>query len=65
MWVLHATPQPLFPREKGNGNRRKVWAKNPVWMSTESLALTKIQIPNRPTRNDYVVLVSCCLLQTL
>ena len=52
-WVVNATPQPLYPRERPVTNVQGAgWAPGPVWTGAENLASTWIRSPDRPARSE-------------
>ena len=54
IWVINATPRPLYPRERDPVPivQEAGWAPEPVWTGVEKLALTRICPPDRPARSE-------------
>ena len=52
MWVVNATPRPLYPWERDPVPivQEAVWAPGPVWTGAVDVSPTGIRSPDRPTR---------------
>ena len=48
VWVVNATPRPLYPRERpGTHCEEAEWAPGPVWADVENFASTGIRSTDR------------------
>jgi hypothetical protein len=52
-WVVNATPQPLYPRERRGAHHTGGWVGlKPDWTGEEKLTPTGIRSPGRPARSE-------------
>ena len=53
MWVVNATPRPLYPRERDPVTiaQEAVWAPRPVWKGAENVGCTGIRFPESTARS--------------
>ena len=59
-WVVNATPQPLYPRERRDTHCTGGWVgPGPVWIGAENLAPTGIRSPDRPARSMSLYRLGC------
>lgn len=53
-WVVNATPQPLYPRERDHlpTLQEAGWTSGPGWTRKENVSHTGFLIPDRPGRRE-------------
>jgi hypothetical protein len=60
VWVVNATPRPLYPRERDPVHfvQEAGWAPGPFWTCAENFASTGIRFLTRPVHSEWLYRLS-------